>query len=159
MRVSQQNSITSAQPGRFYVRSAKIRLCVFMHPVRDQQIALAPPADFAVLGVRFESRRIGKLKLMRQNDIVRAKILIAKAVGSIEMLINAEEPRVLKRRVVIGLSLEDPRKGLMQTLLLQYDAARGTGRRTDRTGGEAPRNPSKRTPMRSGPRPSANTTG
>ena len=62
-----------------------------MHPVRDQQIALAPPADFAVLGVRFESRRIGKLKLMRQNDIVRAKILIAKAVGSIEMLINAEE--------------------------------------------------------------------
>ena len=93
--MSQQNSITSAQPGRFYVRSAKIRLCVFMHPVRDQQIALAPPADFAVLGVRFESRRIGKLKLMRQDNIVCAKILIAKAVGSIEMLINAEEPRVL----------------------------------------------------------------
>ena len=85
-----------------------------MHPVRDQQIALAPPAHFAVLGVRFESRRIGKLKLMRQDNIVCAKILIAKAVGSIEMLINAEEPRVLKRRVVIGLSLEDPRKGLMR---------------------------------------------
>jgi hypothetical protein len=60
---------------------------------------------------------------MRQHDIVRAKILIAKTVGIIEMLINAEEPRVLKRRVVIGLSLEDPRKSLMQALLLQYDAA------------------------------------
>jgi len=47
----------------------------------------------------------------------------SKAVGIIEMLINAEEPRVIKRRVVIGLSLEDPRKGLMQALLLQYDAA------------------------------------
>ena len=71
-----------------------------MHPVRDRQIALPPPAHFAVLGVRCERRRIGKLKLMRQHDIVRAKILIAKAVGIIEMFINAEEfarPQAMRR--------------------------------------------------------------
>ena len=105
------------------MRSAKIRLCVFMHLVRGQQIALVPPAHFTVLGVRFERRHICKLEFMRQHDIVSAKILIAKAVGIIEMLINAEEPRVLKRRVVIGLSLEYPRKSLMEALLLPYDAA------------------------------------
>src|SRR5580693_4801555 len=103
--------------------SAKIRLGIFVHPIRRQQIALGPPTEVAVLKVGLQKPGIADLQLVAERDVMGAEGRVAEAVVVVDVLVGADETCVRNRGVEVRLAFENALESISKPLVFQDDAA------------------------------------